>query len=138
MSVAIPLILWVTANWCLTTLFDGEGTFKDIYVASCYALTPLPIVMLPTIWLSNIVTVDEMGILSLVNSIAFVWMAMLIFFGSMITHDYSLPKNILTTIGTIDGAPFIMFVIILFGSLITKVFTFFWNIYAELSYRATL
>ena len=136
-SVLLPLFLWVTANWCLTTLFDGEGTFKDIYIATCYALTPLPIVMIPTIWLSNIVTVNEMGILALINSIAAVWMGLLVFFGMMVTHDYSLPKNILTTIGTIVGAAFIMFVIILFGTLLTQVFTFFYNIYAELSFRAS-
>ena len=29
-SVLIPLFLFVTANWCLTTLFDGEGNYKDI------------------------------------------------------------------------------------------------------------
>lgn len=42
MSVALPVALWVIANWCLTTLFDGEGTLKDVYIATCYALTPLP------------------------------------------------------------------------------------------------
>lgn len=43
MSVALPVALWVLANWCLTTLFDGEGTLKDVYIATCYALTPLPL-----------------------------------------------------------------------------------------------
>ncbi len=135
LSVTMPLFLWVTANWCLTTLFDGEGTFKDIYIASCYALTPLPILLLPTVWIANIVTADEMAILALVESLAFFWMGMLIFFGMMVTHDYTLGKNILTTIGTIVGAAFIMFICILFGYLIQRVFTFFYNIYIEISFR---
>ncbi|MDD4124830.1 MAG: YIP1 family protein, partial [Eubacteriales bacterium] len=137
LAVAVPLFLWVTANWCLTTLFDGEGTFKDIYIASCYALTPLPILLLPTVWLSNIVTVDEKAILALVESFAFFWLGMLIFFGMMVIHDYSLGKNILTTIGTIVGAAFIMFICILFGNLISRVFIFFYNIYIEISLRAS-
>lgn len=137
LSVVIPLFLWVTANWCLTTLFDGEGTYKDVYVATCYSLTPLPLLILPTIWLSNIVTLDEMGILSLVNSIAFFWLGLLVFFGMMVIHDYTLGKNVLTTIGTIVGAAFIMFIIILFGTLLTKVYTFFYNIYAEISFRVS-
>ena len=137
LSVILPLFLWVTANWCLTTLFDGEGTYKDVYVATCYSLTPLPLLILPTIWLSNIVTLDEMGILALVNSIAFVWLGLLVFFGMMVIHDYTLGKNVLTTIGTIVGAAFIMFIIILFGTLLSKVYGFFYNIYAEISFRVS-
>lgn len=134
-SVILPLFLWIISNWCLTTLFEGEGTFKDIYIASCYSLTPLPLLMLPTIWISNIVTADEMGILALVNTIAFFWLGLLIFFGMMVVHDYTLGKNVLTTIGTIVGAAFIMFIIILFGSLLSQVFTFCFNIYAEIAFR---
>lgn len=134
-SVVLPLFLYVIANWCLTTLFDGEGTFKDIYIASCYALTPLPILILPTVWLSNIVTVDEMSLLALVSSIAFAWLGLLIFFGTMVTHDFTLGKNIITTLATVVGACFIMFIGILFSSLLSKVFTFGYNIYVELAFR---
>ncbi|MBR3990785.1 MAG: YIP1 family protein, partial [Clostridia bacterium] len=45
LAVILPLALWAIANWCLTTLFDGEGSMKDIYIACCYALTPLPMFM---------------------------------------------------------------------------------------------
>ncbi|MEG1743466.1 MAG: YIP1 family protein, partial [Clostridia bacterium] len=134
-SVVVPLFLWVLANWCLTTLFDGEGTFKDIYIASCYSLTPLPMLILPTVFLSNIVTANEMSLLALVSSAAFAWMGMLLIFGMMVIHDYTLGKNILTVIGTVVGAAFIMFVTILFFSLIAKMFTFGYNIYAELAFR---
>ncbi len=135
LSVAMPLFLWVLANWCLTTLFDGEGTFKDIYIATCYALTPLPILILPTIWLSNIVTAEEMAILGLVSSLAFAWLGLLVFFGMMVIHDYTLGKNVMTTVGTIVGAAFIMFICILFGNLLKQVFTFGYNIYVEIAFR---
>jgi hypothetical protein len=32
-GVLVPLFLCVLANWCLTTLFEGEGSFKDIIIA---------------------------------------------------------------------------------------------------------
>ena len=53
----------------------------------------------------------------------------------MVTHDYNMPKNILAIGGTIVGMAIIMFVGILFSGLFTKVFSFVYNIFVELSYR---
>lgn len=134
-AVVLPLMLWVIANWCFTTLFEGEGSLKDIFVASCYSLTPLPLLMIPTVFISNFLVESEAGILSLLYALAFIWMGMLIFFSMMITHDYSLGKNILTCLATIVGMAFIMFIVILFSTLMTKIVSFISNIVVELSYR---
>ena len=58
-SVLFPLVLWCLGNWGLTTLFDGKGTLKQVYMATCYALTPYPVVQFPMIILSNMLTVEE-------------------------------------------------------------------------------
>ena len=60
---------------------------------------------------------------------------MLIFFGMMVTHDYSLGRNFLTTAGTIVGMVFIMFVAVLFSTLLGKLVSFVTNIVTELQYR---
>lgn len=134
-SVLLPVLLWVIANWCLTTLFDGEGTIKDIFIATCYALFPLPAFIIITTFISNFVTLNEVSLISLAINVAYFWVGFLIFFGMMVVHDYSMVKNITTTIGTIVGMAFIMFVGVLFSSLIGKIFSFIYNIYLELSYR---
>ena len=38
LSVLVPLGLWCLSNWCITTLVDGEGSFRDIFVTTAYAL----------------------------------------------------------------------------------------------------
>lgn len=134
-SILVPLMLWVIANWCLTTLFDGEGTFKDVFVASCYALLPLPLLFIPSTIISNFLTLDEGGLLTMINSLAFFWVFVLIFFGMMITHDYSIGKSFLTAIGTIVGMVFIMFIAVLFSTLVTKMITFVYGIVQEIQYR---
>ncbi len=102
-GVMLPIMLFVTANWCLTTLFEGEGSFKDIFVATGYAVAPLPFMTILSTALANVLTAEESGILTMINNIAYVWVGILLFFGVMITHDYQLGKNILTIIGTIVG-----------------------------------
>jgi len=134
-AVVVPLLLWVIANWCLTTLFEGEGSMKDIFVAACYALTPLPILITISTLLSNFLTLNEEGIMTLLNTLAYVWLGLLIVIGMMSTHDYTIGKNLLTCVATIVGMAFIMFLGILFSSLIGKIITFVVQIVEEISFR---
>ncbi len=134
-SVVLPLLLWVVANWCLTTLFDGEGSFSDVFTASCYALVPLPLLLIPSTLLSNILVSEEVSFISIINTVAFLWVGILIFFGMMITHDYSFGKSVLIAAVTIVGMIFIMFIAVLFSTLITKIISFIFSIVDELQYR---
>ncbi len=134
-SILLPVFLWVIANWCLTTLFDGEGSIRDIYIATCYSLFPLPAFFVITTLLSNIVTVEEASLLTLAMGVALFWVGFLLFFGMMVIHDYTLFKNVLTTLASIVGMAFIMFICVLFSSLLGKIVGFIYNIIIELSYR---
>lgn len=134
-SLLVPLFLWVAANWCLTTLFDGEGSFKDIFIATSYSLLPIPMLIIPATMITNIITESEGNINKLLVSIAWYWVGILIFFGMMVTHDYSLGKNVLTSLGTIVGMAFIMFIMILMSTLVVKMVGFVSNIVTEISYR---
>ena len=134
-SVAIPIILWSVANWCLTTLFDGEGSFKDIYIATCYSLAPLPLFLIVSTVLTNVMTTTEGSMVKLLVTIGVIWMAMLLFFGTLVTHDYSLGKNVITILGTVLAMIVIMFVIILFSSLVMKMVTFVIAIVKEIGNR---
>ncbi len=135
LSVIIPLALWVVGNWCLTTLFDGEGNLKDIFIATCYSLMPMVLVIIPTTVMSNFLTLEELEILSVVNTFAFIWTGLLIFLGMMVTHDYTIFKNLLTVIGTIIAMIVIIFIALLFTTLVGKIVNFVTNIVTELSFR---
>ena len=134
-SIFAPVMLWVTANWCITTLFEGEGSFKDVFIATCYSLVPLPLLIIPSVIAANVLTLTELQLVSLIEGFAFLWLFMLVFFGMMVTHDYTLGKNFITTICSIVGVAFIIFLAGLFTALIAKVVAFFYQIYIELSYR---
>lgn len=134
-SVLVPLFLWVVANWCLTTLFEGEGSFKDIFIATCYSLIPLPLLVIPATIASNFITSSEKTMINLIVNIAFIWAGLLIFFGMMVTHDYTMTKNLVISICTIVGMVVIMFIGILFSTLLGKIVSFVTNIVTEISYR---
>ena len=134
-SVLVPVLLWSIANWCLTTLFDGEGSFKDIVIAMGYALVPMIIVLVPTTIATQFLAVEELDIINVIVSFGFLWSGLLIFLGMMVTHDYTMGKNFITSLGTIVGIVFIMFVALLFTTLLGKIVTFVSNIITEINYR---
>jgi hypothetical protein len=135
LGILVPLIIWVAANWGITTLFDGKGRFKDIYMGTAYALTPYPMIGLPMIFLSNVVTKEEGVFYTYFNTFALVWAAFLVLCAVLMIHDYSLLKGIVVVLASIVGMAVIMFVVLLFFSLISDAVMYFVAIYKEILYR---
>ncbi len=134
-GVLVPLMLFVLSNWCLTTLFEGEGSFKDIFIACSYSLLPIPMLIVPATILSNVCTNSEKDIVGFISTLAFIWLGLLIFFGTQVTHDYTMGKNIVTIAGTAIGMIFIMFIALLFSTLVGKMISLVTNIITEIQYR---
>ena len=135
LSILVPAALFIAGNWCLTTLFEGEGSFKDIYIATGYSLAPLPFFVVISTILSNFMITSEGSMVTLFISIGFIWSMILLFFGTLVTHDYSLGKNVITILGTIVAMAVIMFIAILFSSLVVKMVQFVISIFAEIGNR---
>lgn len=130
-----PIIIGTLANWGLTTLFDGKGTMKDVYMAIGYALTPYVLINLPCIFISNILTNEEGSFIYYAQTVASIWIGVLIVSAVMEIHDYTITKTILTLIATAVGMLVIVFVILLFFSLISDAAAYFISLYKEISYR---
>ena len=133
--VFCPFFLWCAANWCLTTLADGEGSFKDIYIMTAYALMPYILIQLGLTVISNVMCLEELAYYSFFNSLSVIWSGALIFFGSMTIHQYSLKKNILVTALIILGMGTLIFIGMLFYNLVSQIAAFFMGIYTEINFR---
>lgn len=135
LNVLLPLILWCIANWCLTSLMDGKGTFKDIFISVCYAVIPLCFFMLPAALVSNMLTLDEAAIVTYMLNIGYIWTGILIVASSMTVHNYSFGKNILVCLLTIVGMAIILFIAMLFLSVSNRMITFIGGLISEISLR---
>ena len=134
-SLLLPFLILCLANWAMTTLFDGKGRFKDIYIAMCYALVPYILIQLPMILVSNMLTFEEGSLYSVALSISVIWCVFLVFVGLMEVHDYGPGKTFIFIIVTIVGAAVILFLILVFFSLLSDAFGFFVSLYRESAYR---
>ena len=134
-SLLLPFLILCLANWAMTTLFEGKGRFIDIYIAMCYALVPYILIQLPMILVSNMLTFEEGSLYSVMLSISIVWCAFLAFIGLMQIHDYGPGKTFIFIIVTIVGAAVIIFLVLVFFSLLSDAFGFFVSLYREAAYR---
>ena len=134
-SLALPFIILCLANWAMTTLFDGKGRFKDIYMAMCYALVPYILIQLPMIFVSNMLTFEVGSFYSVLLSVSVIWCVFLVFIGLMEVHDYGPGKTFIFLIVTVLGAAVIIFLILVFFSLLGDAASYFISMYREIIFR---
>jgi Yip1 domain. len=135
-NVLLPFFLWCVANWSLTTLMDGEGKFKEIVVASAYAMLPLFLLFVPATIYSRFITLEETAFFYYMNGFAVIWFLYLLFVATMTIHQYTVGKTIVTIFLTVVCMGFIVFLGMLFFSLIQQMYSFFYTIYRELQFRS--
>ncbi len=135
MSVGFLAILWTVANWCFTTLMDGKGRMKDIYIATCYALIPMVMFGFPCTIVTNFCTESELQFVDFFYALGTIWTFALVFLGALVVNEYSLLKNIVTTILALVGMAFIAFIGILGVNLFTSMFGFLQTLANEIIYR---
>lgn len=58
-KVLVVFILFCVGNWSITTLMEGEGSFKDIVMVFGYSCLPLSLINIPLAFLSLVFTYSE-------------------------------------------------------------------------------
>ncbi len=134
-SLLLPFLILCLANWAMTTLFDGKGRFKDIYMAMCYALVPYTMIQLPLVLVSNMITFEEASFYTVLMSFSVVWSIFMVFVGLMEVHDYGPGKTFIFLIVTVFGALVIIFLILVFFSLLNDALAYFVSLYREIVFR---
>jgi len=130
-----PYILFCISNWCVTTLLQGEGSFKDICMATAYALMPIVVIHLPLIPFSNIISLEETAFYFFFYGFAIFWFAVMLFLGIMTVHQYTVTKTLGTFVLTILFMAIVVYVMLLLFSLGQQIHVFFATIYEELRLR---
>ena len=134
-SVVFPLGLWTICNWGLTTLFDGKGRLSQVYMATCYGMTPYPLIQFPLIIFSHFVTVDEAEFYVVLSALSLVWAAALILVAMSQIHEYKMSQTIVAVIATGFGMLVMIFILLLFFSMISQGVAYFISIGKEILFR---
>ena len=136
MGILLPVGLWCAANWSVTTLMNGSGTLKRIYMYTCYSLTPMLIGLPLLILLSNVLTLDEMSLYSIVKLLMFIWVGFLIFSGTLVVHQYLALRTFVTILVIIVAMGIIVFLFLLGITIVQQMTEFLFLLIEEIQLRS--
>jgi len=135
LKIFLPFGLWVISNTLVSSIREGEGRFKDVYVTTIFSLTPIVIVLPIITLLSHVLTYNETFLISMLQFVGIFATAIYFFVMVKETHYYQVKE----TIGSIFISFFTM-ILILLGTLIiyilmNELFTLIKDILLEVFYR---
>ena len=114
---------------------DGEGKFSEIFISTCFALTPLILIGIPWVLLSNYISAEEVTFYNFFQSFAALWCLYLLFVGNMTVHQFTPSKTVGTMALTVGTIGFLAFLCLLFFNLIQQLLSFAVTVVREILLR---
>lgn len=112
--VIAAFFLYVVVNYLVSTLNDGEGRLKDVFIASAYVLIPFILFTLPMTLLSHVLTYNEAFLFDFYHQIVTGWTIILLIISVKGIHNYTFWETVRNIVMILFG----MFILILLGLLI--------------------
>ena len=131
LSSSLAFVLFIVSNWSVTTLLNGKGNLAGILTVTGYSLVPLLIATAIKVFISNFIIEEEIMILQVIMGISIVWCLFMMIAGLCVIHEYTFGKNLISIFLTFVAAAVILFLGILFFTLIEQMVSFFVSVGEE-------
>ncbi len=128
-------VAFCTVNWCITSLLDGKGKFKEIACSTCYAAIPYIVCSYISVIMSYFLTADEGMFMTIITSVGLIWSVILLISAFKTIHEYSFSKAVISILITLVGVVVLIFICVLLVGLLQQITSFFATIYNEIMYR---
>lgn len=135
-GTVILYLLFVVINWGVTTLTDGKGTMYQIFVSGTYALIPYILSIAINIIMSNLFTADEAAFYGFINVVGILWSFIVMVGALKSIHDFTFTKTVFCGLLTVLGIFFVLFLLVLFVSLVQQFSSFITSVFNELLFRS--
>jgi len=131
----LPCALFVVVNYMISSINEGEGSFKNVYVCTAYAFSPMILLLPFVVLLTYVCTFNEAFLVTFSTTIIFAWTALYFVLMVLEVHRFSfwnMVKNLLLTIFAIIIAIVGFLIIYLMAK---QVIAFGGDVFREVIYR---
>lgn len=134
--VALPAALFVTGNYFIASINDGEGSMRGVVTAMGYALSFYIICTPLTTVLTYALTYNEQFILTLLKVVIYGYTIVLIYLAAKETHNYSFWQTIKNLALTVCFVALALLAIAILYMLWHELFSFIETLIEEVRLRA--
>ncbi|MBS4218638.1 SBBP repeat-containing protein [Bacillus sp. FJAT-49711] len=129
--IFVPLLAFIIVNYLVSTINDGEGRFKDIYIGTIYSLAPYLVFILPLTLLSNILSGNEYFVYLFSIRIIYGWCLVILFIMIKEIHNYTISETFRNIFVTLFGMAMLLLVVFIIFVLMDQVYDFVYSIVKE-------
>lgn len=124
--------LFIICNYLVTSINDGDGTFRQIFMIPAYGLMPAMIALLVVTCVSYVLTYNEAFLLTLALLIGIVWSVITIFIGLQTVHDYTFGETVKSIVLTVVFMIIVAVVGIIISIMWNSLYTFLTSVGKEM------
>ena len=128
----LPFATFVIAAYAVTSIIDGEVKFKELFFAGSMCFAPYFVFTLPMAALSHLLTANNSGFYSSLQTIITLWIVFLFFQTVRVMNRYSFKKAVGITVLSLLTMILIWIVAFLIVVLWNQVYIFATDIFIEL------
>ena len=133
-SVGI-LLLWAVVNWGICMLFEGKGSFKEVFCMSAYSMMPMIVYSVIFIVGSHFLPASNTDTFGMLSTLLLLYTFLLLLVGMTVIHEYTFFKSIGMAILTVLGMALSVFVICAVVLLSQQFIVFLAGIVGEIKVR---
>ena len=134
-TVLVIFIGLTLCNYLVVTINEGEAFFKELYCAYAYCLTPFIVIKPFVVILSNVLTYNEVFLISFANLIVVVWMVVLILISVKEMNNFSVKETAKALALTAFTVLILTLLVCIIYVLFSQVIDFVVSVLREVVYR---
>jgi tetratricopeptide (TPR) repeat protein len=134
-KIIIPILIFIFSNYLISSLMEGEGTLKAVFINTTGALMPIIVIYPFLILISNYLSLNEAFIYQFGMFVMIFWSVILLYFNIKETHNYSVGQTFVNIFISLIFMLVIIIVLLIVYLMITQVTSFVADIIKEVILR---
>ena len=126
---------FIFCNYLVTSINDGNGTLRQIFMVPAYSLLPTIAALLAVTLVSHVLTYNESFLLTLIMIAGISWSVVVLFIGLQTIHQYSFKETVMSIILTLIFMLIIAIVCIILSMMWNSLSSFLTSVGKELIFN---